>query len=68
MSTPTGDGSFLENLETEVEVELTVAETNRIDDSTGGPADWLEDPEDAQRDEVALRSLLGAVEALKEKP
>jgi SAM-dependent methyltransferase len=67
MSTPTGDGSFLGDLETEVEVELTIAETNRIDATADGPAGWLEDPEDAQRDEVALRSLLAAVEALKDE-
>jgi hypothetical protein len=49
-------------LEIEVAAELTTAEEGR---PTGGPEDWLVDPEDAERDEVALRSLLGAVEALE---
>ena len=65
MTIPTGDNRFLDKLELEVEVELTVAESNRPDESTGGPADWLVDPAEAERDEVGLRSLLGAVEALE---
>jgi hypothetical protein len=51
-------------LEVEVAAELSAAEAGR---PTGGPEDWLVDPEDAERDEVALRSLLGAVEALEDK-
>jgi hypothetical protein len=61
----TGENAFLHNLEAEVEVELTTAEANHPDESTG-PATWLVDPAEADRDEVALHSLLGAVEALED--
>jgi hypothetical protein len=64
MTIPTGDNNFLTDLEAEVEVEVTIAESNEPDVSAG-PAGWLVDPEEAERDEVGLRSLLGAVEALK---
>jgi hypothetical protein len=50
-------------LEVEVAAELSAAEEGR---PTGGPEDWLVDPEEAERDEVALRSLLGAVEVLED--
>ncbi|MFC0506582.1 peroxidase family protein [Micromonospora costi] len=67
MSTPTGDSAFLHGLELTVRAELTEAENSRpVDDAVGVPPDeWLFDPADAQRDEVGLRSLLGAVEALE---
>jgi hypothetical protein len=65
MTNPTGENAFLHNLEAEVKIELTMAESSHPDESTGGPADWLFDPAEAERDEVALRSLLGAVEALE---
>jgi hypothetical protein len=53
----------MDELEVEVEAELTAAEEGR---PTGGPEEWLVDPEEAERDEVALRSLLGAVEVLED--
>jgi hypothetical protein len=62
--TMSGENDFLHSLETEVEVELTMAEAGQPDE-TAGPATWLVDPADAVRDEVALHSLLGAVEALE---
>jgi hypothetical protein len=65
MTIPTGENDFLHNLEAEVEVEVTMAEAGHSDESIGGPADWLIDPAEAERDEVGLRSLLGAVEALE---
>jgi hypothetical protein len=65
MTMPTGDNPFLDNLEVEVELDLTMAESGHVDESIGGPADWLVDPEEAERDEVGLHSLLGAIEALK---
>jgi len=58
------ENAFLHNLESEVEVELTTAEASRPDE-LAGPATWLVDPAEADRDEVALHSLLGAVEALE---
>ena len=51
-------------LEVEVAAELRAAEAGQ---PTGGPEEWLVDPEDAERDEVALRSLLGAVEAMEDE-
>ncbi|TDU83688.1 hypothetical protein EV138_6152 [Kribbella voronezhensis] len=59
-----GENDFLPDLEAEVQVEMTMAEAGRPDDAAG-PATWLVDPADAARDEVALHSLLGAVEALE---
>ena len=68
MSTPTGDNAFLHELELNVSAELTLAETSQPEEEAlGVPIDeWLSDPADAQRYEVPLRSLLGAVEALED--
>jgi hypothetical protein len=59
MTIPPSGNDFLHNLEAEVEVEVTMAEASHPDESIGGPADWLFDPAEAERDEVGLRSLLG---------
>jgi hypothetical protein len=57
----------LHELETEVEAELAMAESSHPDEAMSQPVtEWLFDPADAQRDEVGLRSLLGAVEALED--
>lgn len=61
----TGENEFLHNLEGEVEADLAMAESSQPDESAG-PAEWLVDPEEAARDEVGLRSLLGAVKAMEE--
>jgi hypothetical protein len=68
MSTPTGDHASLHELELTVETELTVAETSQPEE-TGAASigEWLPDP-DAERYEVRLRALLGAVEALEDGP
>ena len=68
MSTPTGDNAFLHALELNVRVELTQAEASQPEEEAARvPIDeWLSDPADDQRYEVALRSLLGAVEALED--
>jgi hypothetical protein len=62
MSTP--DEEFLDQLEAEVDVELTTEESGRPD-----PAEpvgsWLFDPTDIDREEAGLRSLRGAIEALE---
>ena len=65
MSTPTGDNDFLHELELTVRAELTLVETSQPEEQADGvPGDeWPFDP-DAQRYYVALRALLGAVEAL----
>jgi hypothetical protein len=67
MSTPTGDSAFLHGLELNVSAELTLAETSQPEQETFSvPIDeWLFDPVDAQREEIGLRNLLGAVEGLE---
>ena len=67
MNTPTGDSAFLSELELNVRAELTQAETSQPEkQAVGVPIDeWLFDP-DAQRYEVGLRNLLGAVEAMED--
>jgi hypothetical protein len=67
LSTPTGDNAFLRELERNVEAELTQVETSQPErELADTPIDeWLFDPADAQREEVGLRSLLGAVEAME---
>jgi hypothetical protein len=68
MSIPTGDNAFLHELELHVSTELTQAETGQPEEeAVGVPIDeWLLDPTDAQRYEIGLRNLLGAVEALED--
>lgn len=66
MSTPTGDNYSLHELEAVVEAELAMAESSHPAEAADLPVtEWLFDPADAQRDEVGLRSLLGAVESLE---
>ena len=68
MSTPTGGNAFLHELELTVRTELTIAETSQpYEEAVALPIDeWLSDPADDERYEIALRSLLGAVEALED--
>lgn len=67
MSTPTGDNAFLYELELDVRAELTLAGASQPEEQADGvlAAEWPPDP-DAQRLEVSLRNLLGAVEALED--
>ena len=62
MSTPTGDNSSLRDLERTVEEELALAERSEPErEALDTPIeDWLFDPADVEREEVALRSLLAA--------
>ena len=67
MTTPTGDNAFLHQLELNVRAELTIAETSQPEvDADGEPTVESLLEEDAQRYEIALRTLLGAVEALED--
>ena len=65
---PTGETPSCTALELNVRTELTLAETGPSqEEALSVPIDeWLIDPADAQRYEVGLRSLLGAVEALED--
>jgi hypothetical protein len=60
-------GEFLHGLETEVEAELEIAENSHPEETAAAPvAEWRFDPVDAERYEVGLRGLLGAVEAVED--
>jgi hypothetical protein len=67
MSTPTGENSSLRDLERTVRAELTLAESSVSEQEVLDTPieDWLFDPADAQRDAVALRSVLAAVETVE---
>ena len=67
MSTPTGDNAFLSELDLTVREELTLAETSLPEEQADGVLgdEWPLDP-DAQRYDVGLRALLGAVEAVED--
>ena len=67
MCTPTDDNAFLHELELDVRTELSQAESGRPEQDTGGApaAQELLDP-DAERYEVSLRTLLGAIEAMED--
>lgn len=59
-------GDFLHELETEVEADLTMVESSHPAEAAVLPAsEWTEDPADVEREEIGLRSLLGAVEAME---
>jgi hypothetical protein len=65
---PASDHSTLEQLETAVRTELIKAETGHQEpEACGVAAEQVPDP-DAERYEIALGALLGAVEALEEAP
>ncbi|TQM36924.1 peroxidase family protein [Pseudonocardia cypriaca] len=70
MSTPTGDDGFLHELEQDVRAELRRAEASEpAEEINGVPiGEWLFDPVDVQREEIGLRNLLGAVEAMESAP
>jgi hypothetical protein len=66
MSTPTGDNGSLYELQIEVEAEITLAESSHPEEAADLPiTDWLFDPTDVEREEIGLRGLLDAVEALE---
>jgi hypothetical protein len=60
------DREFEIELEIEVQEELTLAESSRPEETaSAAPSEWLFDPTDVERDEIGLRNILGAVEALE---
>ncbi|MEU8141416.1 hypothetical protein [Nonomuraea sp. NPDC048901] len=67
MSAPSGDDGFLYELQIEVEEEVTLIEASRPEEAAELPVtEWLFDPTDAEREEIGLRGLLDAVEALED--
>ncbi|NEA26766.1 hypothetical protein [Actinomadura bangladeshensis] len=62
------EGEFEAELEIEVEEELLLAESSRPQETAAAPpSEWLFDPADVERDEIGLRNILGAAEALGEE-
>ncbi|TMR10862.1 hypothetical protein ETD86_37740 [Nonomuraea turkmeniaca] len=69
MTAPSGENEFLHELKAEVEEEMILAESSHPEEVAGLPvADWLFDPTDVEREEIGLRGLLDAVEALEGDP
>lgn len=69
MTTPTGGGDFLRDLEAEVSEELTVAEYSSTEEAVVEPvSEWLYDPTDAERQRTALHDLLSAIQKLEVGP
>ena len=68
MSNPIGENAFLHELELNVSTELVMAETSQPEEEAVNVSldEWLFDPADAQRYEIGLHNLLGAVEALED--
>ncbi|MEV5888522.1 hypothetical protein [Nonomuraea fuscirosea] len=65
MNVPNGEDNVLDELRAEVEIELITAEVSHPEEEMELPVtDWLFDPTDAEREEIALRGLLDAVEEL----
>ncbi|GAA1394278.1 hypothetical protein [Catellatospora coxensis] len=68
MNIPTGDNAFLHDLEAEVRAELAQAEASLPEEqAVEVPIDeWVLDPAYTQSEEVGLRNLLGAVQAVED--
>jgi hypothetical protein len=63
---PTDESRRLHELEIEVEVELDMVYASHSEETIDvPPSDWLLDPTDAEREEVGLRNIIGAVEVLE---
>ncbi|WP_371778311.1 hypothetical protein [Streptosporangium subroseum] len=66
MSTPSGENEFLYELKIEVEEEVILVGESHLEGAADLPVtDWLFDPTDVEREEIGLRGLLDAVEALE---
>ena len=66
---PSDERQFLRDLRLEIETELKAVESKHPEDAFGvGQEEWLFDPTDIEREEVGLRNLLGAVEAIEDRP
>lgn len=66
MNAPHGENESLFAFKAEVEAELASAEASHPEEAVGLPiTEWLFDPTDVEREEIGLRGLLGAIEALE---
>jgi len=69
MSIPADDKASLHDLELDVRMELVLAETSEAEpEGDGAPAAEAFLEPDVERYEVALRTLLGAIEAVEDSP
>ncbi|MEU6998718.1 hypothetical protein [Nonomuraea sp. NPDC046570] len=67
MSTPNGENEFLYELHVEVEAELIAVRASHPEEEMRlSVTEWLFDPTDAEREEIGLRGLRDAVEALED--
>ncbi|MGW0802574.1 hypothetical protein [Nonomuraea sp. NPDC002799] len=67
MSAPSGENDYLHELEIEVEAEVTLVESSHAEEVVDlSVTEWLFDPADAEREEIGLRGLLGAIEVLED--
>jgi len=57
-------GDFLERLETEVQADLSMAQSGAPAADTPA-SEWLVDPEEVQEEQTGFGSLLGAIQALE---
>jgi len=66
MSAGKEDDPVLRDLEIEVDADLELIAASGVDEADPGPpGGWQFDPEEVQEEEVELRSLRGAIEALE---
>lgn len=67
MNDPADESAFLHALEADVEAELATARASHAEEVIDTPVtEWQYDPTDAERYEVGLRGLLGAVQAMED--
>ncbi|MGY4770820.1 hypothetical protein ACXC9Q_28230 [Kribbella sp. CWNU-51] len=60
------DDPVLRGLEVEVDADLELIAASGVDENDPGPpGQWQSDPAEVQEEEVDLRSLRGAIEALE---
>jgi hypothetical protein len=63
------EAEFLISLKADVAQELAIAHIDDPEQVRAVPQDqWLFDPSDLERQEIGLRSMLGAIEALERGP
>ena len=65
---PEERSEFLHQLDAEIGRELSLAESSGSSTGLGAStAEWLYDPTDDEREQVGLRNIQGAVEALEDE-
>jgi hypothetical protein len=63
------EAEFLISLKAEVAEELAIAHIDDPEQALAVPQDqWLFDPTDLERQEIGLRNMLGAIDALERGP